>query len=163
LPYTPFLIEDRILYLNELGTYKAKDTETQSILWEYSLNEATHVHPLITENMIIISAERGSIYGLDKSTGNLLWKLDEHVISNVASNKSQLYFLTTDGFLKVLDVNSGQEITKLEFTPTSFEPNSPPSGNIIGAYDIWVDSQNEIIVVSFGDSCQLMAFKLGIP
>ena len=163
LPYTPFLIEDGILYFKEFGTYKAKDTETQSILWEYLLNEATHVHPLITENMIIVLAERGSIYGLDKSTGDLLWKLDEPVISNVISNKSQLYFLTNDGYLKVLDINSGQEITKLEFTPASFELDSPPSGNIIGAYDIWVDSENDTLIMSFGDSCQLMAFKLAIP
>ena len=100
---------------------------------------------------------------MDKKTGSLLWRVDGHAISNVASSKSRIYFLANDGYLKVLDINSGQEITKLGFSPASFEPNSPPSGNIIGAYDLWVDSENDIIVLSFGDSCQLMALKLQMP
>src|SRR5688572_20122380 len=105
----------------------------------------------------------GKIYALDKRTGNLLWNIDAHVLSNVGTNKSQIYFLTNDGYLKVLDLNTGQEITKLEFSPTSLEPNSPPSGNIIGAYYLWVDTENSIVTISFGDSCQLAAFKVEIP
>lgn len=160
LPYVPFLIENKILYFSEAGTYKAKDTETQSIHWEYPLNETVHVHPLITDTMIIILGQSGSIYGLDKIIGNLLWKVDADAISNVAVDGTQIYFLTTDGYLKVLDMNNGQEIAKLEFAPASFEPNSSPSGNIIGAYNLWVDSQRDVVVVSFGDSCQLIALKV---
>jgi outer membrane protein assembly factor BamB len=108
-------------------------------------------------------AQLGSIASLDKKTGNLLWKADAHPISNIASSKSHIYFLTNDGYLKVLDLNSGQEVTKFELSPGSFELNNSPSGNIIGAYNLWVDSQNDIIVVSFGDSCQLMGIKLQLP
>lgn len=160
LPYVPFLVENKILYFSEAGIYKARDTETQSILWEYPLNETVHVHPLITDTMIIILGQSGSIYGLDKIIGNLLWKVDADAISNVAVDGTQIYFLTTDGYLKVLDMNNGQEIAKLEFAPASFEPNSSPSGNIIGAYNLWVDSQRDVVVVSFGDSCQLIALKV---
>lgn len=163
LPYHPFLIENGIMYFVDTEAYKAKDIETQSILWENSVNDAFTAHPLFTHDMIILLTRMGSIYSLDKGTGKLLWKLDENVISNIAVNKSDLYFVTNDGYLKMLDMNSGQEIAKLEFVPASFEPNSPPSGNIIGAYDLWVDSQNDIAVVSFGDSCQLMAIKLQTP
>ena len=94
------------MYFDEAGMYKAKDIETQSILWEYPLNETVHAHPLFTDNMIIIVAELGSIYGLDKKTGTLLWKVDAHTISNVAVNKSKLYYLANDGYLKVLDLNN---------------------------------------------------------
>jgi len=163
LPYYPYLIQNGVMYFSEAEVYKAKEIETQSILWEYSLNEFFTAHALFTDNMIILLTQTGSIYGLDKKTGNLLWKLDEHVISNVAANKSQLYFLTNDGYLKVLDMNNGREITKLEFTHAPFELSSSSSDNIIGAYNIWVDSQNDIVVVSFGDSCQVMGIKLEIP
>jgi outer membrane protein assembly factor BamB len=162
LPYRLFLIENGVMYLYEDGAFKAKETETQSILWEYSANEAFTAHPLITNKVIILLTQMGSVYSVDKGTGKLLWKLDEHTISNVVANKSQLYFLTKDGYLKVLDMNNGQEITKLEFTHAPFALNSPSSDNIIGAYNIWVDSQKDIVVVSFGDSCQVMGIKLEI-
>ena len=82
------------------------------------------------------------------------------MISNVATDESHLYFFTNDGYLTILDINTGQRIERLEFSSASYELNSPPSGNIIGAYNLWVDSQNDIVVVSFGDSCQLMALKI---
>jgi outer membrane protein assembly factor BamB len=163
LPYTPFLIENGIMYFREAGIYKARDTKTQSILWEYPLDEAANVHPLITKDMIIIFAQTENIYGLDKSTGTLKWKVNAQIISNIAADESRLYFLTNDGYLKVLDMKSGQEIEKLEFNPLSFALNNPSSENIIGAYDLWVDAENDIIIVSFGDSCQLMALKYSLP
>ena len=162
LAYYPIIIENGLMYFTEAGSYKAKEVQTQSILWEYSLNETVNVHPLFTDNVIVISTVMGRIYGLDKRTGNLLWNVDAHAISNVTASKSKLYLLAGDGHLKVLDINNGQEIAKLEFSPASFESNSPSTSNIIGAYNVWVDSENDILLVSFGDSCQLSSFKLHI-
>lgn len=161
LPYTPFLIENGIMYLYEGREIKAKELESQSILWEYPIDE--EFDPIFTDNIIIILGWAGNIYGLDKETGNLIWSIDEHAISNVTMNRSHLFVLTNDGYLKVLDINNGQELTKLKFMPGLFETNSPPSGNIIGAYDLWVDLQNDILIASFGDSCQLMALKSNFP
>jgi len=165
LPYHPFLIESGVMYFVDAEAYKAKDIKTQSILWKNSVIDNVAASPLFTDKNIILLTEMGSVYSFDKETGELLWKLneDEHVISNMIADKSYLYFLTNDGYLKVLDLGNGKEIAKLGFTPALFELNSPPSVNIIGAYDLWVDSENDILVVSFGDSCQLISFKLQVP
>lgn len=164
LGYTSFITEDGILFYSEGGTYKAREVETQSIQWEYPLPEFVKGHPLFTDNMIIIVAETGNIYGLDKKDGTLLWKANTHIISNIAVNKSKLYYLANDGYLKVLDLNTGLEIAKVEFAPTPFQLIDPSAENIlIGAYNLWADSDNDILTVSLGDSCQLMGFKINEP
>jgi len=123
-----------------------------------------NVHPLFTENMIIIVSETGNIYGLDKKNGTLVWKVATHIISNVAVNRSKLYYLANDGYLKVLELSTGQEIAKVEFAPTPFQLIDPATENIlIGAYNLWVDSENNILTVSLGDSCQFMGFKINEP
>ena len=157
-PYLPFLVDDGVMYLYEGQEFKAKEVDTSSILWEYSITD--DFDPIFTDNILIILEQKGNIYGLDKHTGELLWNINSQVISNVATDESHLYFFTNDGYLTILDINTGQRIERLEFSSASYELNSPPSGNIIGAYNLWVDSQNDIVVVSFGDSCQLMALKI---
>jgi outer membrane protein assembly factor BamB len=163
LPYTPFIIENGILYLHDVEGFRAIETNTQKVLWKFQIDEQINIHPLITNDIIIVSTSKGNIYVIDKKTGDLVWTLEAHTISNVAIDATRLYFLTKEGYLKVLDQNSGQEIQKLEFLPASFNLNSPSSDTIIGAYDIWVDSLNNIVVVSLGDSCQLMGIKQIVP
>jgi outer membrane protein assembly factor BamB len=163
LPYTPFIIENGILYLHDVEGFKAIETNTQTVLWKYSIDEQINIHPLFINDMIIVRTRSGSIYQINKKTGDLVWMLDAHTISNVAIDTSRAYFLTSDGYLKVLDQKSGQEIQTLEFSPASFTVNSPTLDKPIGAYDIWVDSQNGILVLSLGDSCQLKAFKINLP
>lgn len=55
---------------------------------------------------------------------------------------------------------NGKETGKVEVSPDSFEPNSPPSSYIISAYDVWVDLQIGNAIASFGNSCQVMELSL---
>ena len=161
LSYTPFLIENEILYLHDIEGIKALDTRTQTVIWKYKIAESINVHPTFTKDTVIVSSSSGNIYNVDKKTGNLIWRLDADTISNVAVDTSRLYFLTKDGYLRVFDVISGQEIEKLEFSPASFQLST--SDKLVGGYNVWVDSQNEIVILSLGDSCQLMALKTEMP
>lgn len=161
LPYTPFIIENEILYIHDVEGIKAVDTRNQTIVWKYLIDEPINTHPIFTDDILIVLTSTGNIYSLDKKTGNLIWMLDVYSISNVAMDMSRLYFLTKDGYLKVLDMRSGQEIEKLEFSPASFQLST--SNKIVGGYNVWVDPQTEIVIVSLGDSCQMMALKFQLP
>lgn len=162
LGYTPYITENGIMYLLEGSQLQAKEVETQLVLWKYPITQLLDLS--FADNVIIIIEPTGTLFALDKLTGNLIWNMDAHTISNVVVNKSKLYFLANDGFLKVLDVNNGQETAKLEFAPASFQLTTPSAQEIlIGAFNIWVDSDNDILTVSLGDSCQLMGFKLEAP
>jgi outer membrane protein assembly factor BamB len=160
LPYHPFLIENRVMYFYEARELKARETETQSILWAHLINSDFDL--VFTDNIIIIR-QLDDITGLDKRTGSLLWNLHTHVISNIATDNSYLYFLTNEGNIEVHNLSNGEEVAKLEFVPAAFELDSPSSNNMVGAYNLWADSQNNNLVVSFGDSCQLMSFKIQMP
>jgi outer membrane protein assembly factor BamB len=158
LPYTPFIRENEILYLIDAEGFKALQTETETTLWKYPIDEPINIQPLFTNDLIIITTQIGSLHVLNKETGELLWRSDAHVISNIAAHSSQLYFLTGEGYLAVVDKSDGREIEKLAFLPASFDMSN--SDRIVGGYNVWIDPQDNIIVVSLGDSCQLMAFKL---
>jgi len=110
--------------------------------------------------MIIILSETGNIYSLDKENGDLIWKLDTNIISNITTDTSRLYFLTMDGYLKVLNINNGQELQKFEISSTPFSNNLSDSNIAVGVFNIWIDSQNKTAIFSLGDSCQLIGIKL---
>jgi outer membrane protein assembly factor BamB len=163
MPYTPFIIDNGILYVYDSEGFKAIKTESGETLWRHPINAMTepiNSHPLFVGNMIIILSITGNIYTLDKENGNLIWKSEANVLSNIAADASQLYFLTKDGYLKVLNIGDGQELQKLQISSTPFGVNSPRSDIAIGVYNIWADSQNQTVVFSLGDSCQLIALKL---
>jgi outer membrane protein assembly factor BamB len=160
LPYTPFVIDNEILYSYDSEGFKATQIVSGETLWKHPINEPINSHPLFVDDVIIILSVTGNIYVLDKETGNLLWNSEAKVLSNLAAGTSQLYFLTTDGYLKVLNIREGQEVQKLEISSTPFGVNSPRSDTAIGVYNIWVSPQNQTVIFSLGDSCQLIALEL---
>jgi outer membrane protein assembly factor BamB len=160
LPYTPFVVDNGVLYSHDANGFHATKNETGETLWIQPIDEAINLHPLFIDNIVIILSETGNIYGLDKENGNLIWKKETNIISNIAADTSQLYFLTKDGYLEVLNISSGQEIYKFGISLTGFNNNLADSTVAVGVYNIWMDSQNNIAIFSLGDSCQLIGFKL---
>jgi outer membrane protein assembly factor BamB len=160
LPYTPFVVDDGVLYSHDAKGFKATKNETGETLWTHLIDEAINLHPLFVDNMIIILSETGNIYGIDKENGDLIWKLGTNIISNIAADTSRLYFLTMDGYLEVLNISNGQELQRLEISSTPFNNNLPDSNVAVGVYNIWMDSQNTTAIFSLGDSCQLIGIKL---
>lgn len=163
LPYTPFMIDNGILYSDDSEGIKATHIESEETLWRYPVNAITdpiNIHPLFIDSMIILLSERGNIYSLDKENGNLIWRSDANVLSNLAADTSQLYFLTKDGYFKVLNIDDGKELQQLEISSTPFAVNSPRSDIAIGGYNLWADSQGQTVIFSLGDSCQLIALRL---
>lgn len=159
LPYTPFMVENEILYLHDVEGFKAIETKTKRVLWKRSIDDQINIHPLFINGTIVIPASTGNIYSVNQKTGDLMWNVGAHAISNIAFDQSRLYYLTMDGFLRILDMKSGQEIQKIEFSSVPFRINTPDSQITVGAYDLWMDTKNDVLIVSFGDSCQLMAIK----
>lgn len=157
LPYTPFVVENSVLYLHDVEGFKAEDVNTQKVLWKYAIDFSTT--PLFADNVIIVHTSSNNIYILNKVTGGLIAKVyAPHIISNLAQDSTRIYFLTEEGALEIVDKTSGQVIQKISLSPIPFLLAEPDK--IVGKYNIWVDSRNKVIVASFGASCQLMAFKL---
>ena len=120
--------------------------------------------PIYTDNKIYFRTERGlekgEICAVDMSTGQLLWRSDLGVISNVVVSDKALFVLVESGDLLALNPITGQEIPALRI---SFY-NKPfilySTRTSAGGYYLAYDNENHILFVALGDSRQLFAFKL---
>ncbi len=156
----PYIMDD-VTYASKNGII-AVNTITNKILWEADIRGTYYTGPLFLDDMIFVrtgdSVIAGSVYAIDKNNGLVIWKNDSKVISNICPLGKNLYFLTLDGYLMVVDQNSGQEVAKVEFTAHPFV--LPTAGFSSGAYYVAADPKNNLIFVSLGDSFQLYALQL---
>jgi outer membrane protein assembly factor BamB len=159
----PYIIENEVTYAGNTYGIIANDTQTGDMIWQVDIpEEGFYTGPYFSEDNIYIrtgsSTVPGKVYAIDKRDGTILWEIDSDAISNVCVLGNNLYFLTRDGFLMVLDRQTGSEVEKLEFFPRPFI--LPTAEWRLGGYYVASDPSNNIIVVSLGDSYQLFALKI---
>jgi outer membrane protein assembly factor BamB len=146
------------IYLGEANAIKAKDKSTGVVRWHLDLDGTLELSPIFDKNTIYLHTSglpNNIIYSIDQSSGIVNWQLSTHAISNLYKADSKLYYLTTDAYLVSLDSQSGQEIERVEFSPP-FELNGY---GYTGKYYVTADPNNDIVVVSFGDSNQILGLK----
>lgn len=152
-------IDKNTAYVEESNKIKAIDIHTLSEIWE---TDSLFIGSLVfTENAIFglrFEGLRYQLYAISKENGSLIWKKEIDVVSNIATNGTDVYVLTIDGSLLLLDQETGQEIRKIEISPTPFVVHDP---NVtIGGYYVAVDSTNNVVAFTLGDSCQLVALQI---
>jgi len=145
------------ILMNEL---QAEETATEKLIWRVSLDRELRMAPLFTEDVIYLRSGRtmGSLYAVQLSTGNILWKTDNIVISNItiSPSKKLAYVLTRDGKLLGIDMDSGVITTLIEFSNGPFALNGE---DIVGGYELAYDQTTRSLFILLGDSRQLFAFK----
>jgi outer membrane protein assembly factor BamB len=156
----PFIVDD-VTYAIGNGII-AMDTKTGKTLWEADIQDMYYTGPLFMDDVIYVrrgdSIIPGNVYAIDKNNGEILWKNDEKVISNICPLGSNLYFLTWDGYLIGVEQKNGQEIARIEFSPRPFNLRTGTLN--VGGYYVAADSENNIVSVSLGDSFQLFALHI---
>jgi len=161
----PYIVGDDITYAGNDSGILALETKTGNLIWQTNIEGAYYTGPYFLEDNIYLrtgsSVIPGSVYAIDKISGEILWKNDANAISNLCSLGNNLYFLTLDGYLMVLDRETGLEVAKLEFSPHPFILPTPEWR--LGGYYVTSDPTNNIIAVSLGDSYQLFALKINNP
>ncbi len=159
----PYIVGDDVTYVSDNGIV-ALETQTGNTIWRANI-EGSYSRPYFLEDNIYVrtgdSVIPGSVYAIDKSSGEILWVNDANAISNLCSLGESLYFLNLDGYLMVLDRQTGVEVAKLEFSPRPFI--LPTAEWRLGGYYVASDQTNNIIAVSLGDSYQLFALKINDP
>ena len=154
--------EDNILYWMGGGKVFAEEANTGNVIWATEINESLS-NPVFTEGSIFIRTGDillgGNLYAINRTNGNIEWKKNLHIISNVDVTDFGVYFLTMDGYLIVLDPQTGEEVAKLEFNsrPFALNYNSP---ELIGGYFVDANPEKGMIAASLGDSCQIMVIKI---
>jgi outer membrane protein assembly factor BamB len=141
---------------------KAINTNTGNLLWEVELDRELTLAPVFTDNIIYLRTGRGvgSAYAIERSTGKILWKTDNTIISNLAlsTKKDSVYVLNQSGELWKIDGSSGESEHIIEFTNTPFLINGPEE--IVGGYELAYDNTENILYILLGDSRQLFAYQM---
>lgn len=157
--YPPFMKDRGVLYLVDFEGFKAIEENTGSVIWVYPLfNEVIDIQPVFIDDTIILRTNGRNIWVLNKSTGNLIWKHQSDIISNIAANKANVLFLTKDGRLVFLDKETGKEEKFLQFSETPFHVDNT-SRTVVGGFYVWADVETNKVFVSLGDTCQILSFE----
>lgn len=159
----PYIISNEVTYSNSTDGIIATDAETGDLIWKATIpDEGFYTGPYFSEDSIYIrtgsSTVPGKVYAINKNNGEIRWKSNAEAISNVVLLGENIYFLSLDGYLLVLDHQTGSEVTNLEFSPRPFI--LPTAEWRLGGYYLASDPVNNIIVVSIGDSYQLFALRV---
>jgi outer membrane protein assembly factor BamB len=141
---------------------QAINTSTGDVIWQrFDLDDYLRLAPIFLNDRILVRTgeESGSIYVLDRTTGETLWKSNDNIISSIAYSprNGHLYALTQDGQLLGIDKDNGNQIILVEFSNIPFTLSGKDQG---GGYEIAFDGSTQNLYVLLGDSRQLFAFKV---
>lgn len=146
------------IYLEESSAIESRDKFTGVVRWHLDLEGTVGFSPIFDKNTIYLRTSgvpNNIIYSIDQTAGTVNWQLSTHAISNLYKTDSKLYYSTVDAHLISLDSESGQEIERIDFSP----PFELDGYGYIGRYYVTADPINDIVVVSFGDSDQILGIK----
>lgn len=150
LVYT-FWNEETTAYDIELDTVKAKANGKDR--WSTKLSGFISQPPIVEKNTMIIqlgSLGRSSdVVGVSKSDGQLIWT-QENVVSNVAIAQSIAYMMTTDGYLRAIDIDSGRLMAALQLVTDGIDTQF---------FHYQISAVANEVYILLGDSNQLLAFE----
>ena len=144
--------------VNVIQLQKAKRTlaqdETGQILWQVESYIIGGPVLFIEENDILISSGlplTSWLTRMNYRTGQTIWIATRGFVSNPVLFDGKVFALTIDGKLVALDVSSGQEIGNVQFDRNF--------SDALGETSFFVAAQPPYVVVYFGDTQELVAFK----
>ena len=160
-----FIEEDNVRYVKDLNTFKAIDSNSGTLIWEVLFDGGFSMGPTFTQDEILILTRADShvsnLYSLSKKTGEVLWRKSFDLISNIDVKDFKVYAITSNGNLIVLDQKNGNELLNIKFSSQPFVlPSSSRADKLIGAYTVSADPKNNVVIISLGDSCELLAMKI---
>lgn len=91
------------------GVFRALDIRTGAEKWTFEIDAAFAAPPLLTPDVVYIGSLGNELFGLDRSTGRLLWEteLKGRVKSAMATKENKLVVLTEPRFVYLFETVEG--------------------------------------------------------
>jgi outer membrane protein assembly factor BamB len=143
------------------------DRETGGIKQSFEREKSYKGSEGVVSNGIILKRHYfgyGPVHAFSLSTGNQLWTINELVVSNIAVDGSTAYFVTMNTELAAVNIQTGEILGRLYFTP-EFDPNFDYyDSNYQSSFDSFkraptIAAGNGYVVVFYEDKKQLSVFR----
>ena len=120
--------------------------------WKVDFDGPIRSWPIEFGNLLLLRVGYpSSLYALDASTGNSIWTIDEDLASDPVIFQGKIYAITVDAELVSFDPATGRELGSTQY--------SPPVTNSTSRQNLYaVAASGEILVVYFGDSCEMLMY-----
>jgi outer membrane protein assembly factor BamB len=129
---------------------QAVDKATQQVLWTTDIDKLEPVMrlPVLVDNILLVGI-REQVLAIDAQTGQVKWRnKDTPFASNFVVMNGYLYALDEKARLLQLDVKTGQEKGRIQFTPARTS---------VSDKRYWIAADGQMLFVSFEDSQELIA------
>jgi outer membrane protein assembly factor BamB len=149
-----------VMYVQD-NAFRAIEVASGHELWQVDVDRfGFWSSPIFDKGIIFVRTAdvKGTIYSIDQSTGEINWKVSQDMYSNLFVANGKIYFISSDGYLVVIDRNSGAELSRVGFSPSGFKLKGDRED-----YCITGDPTNNVLAVAFGDNNQILGIKIKNP
>jgi len=160
--YSTFLVKNNTAYWQQWPlNLVATNLQSGERNWIQSFEGGFEKTPVFAEDLIFVVTFGGQLFVLDEATGEIVWHTEplnslthpERIVSNITIADAVVYYLTQDSQLRALNIDTGEVIGAIEFTPSLFT-----LGTNVKNYRYDVAANDNFVAVYFGDSDQLFSF-----
>jgi outer membrane protein assembly factor BamB len=151
-----YLEINNVLYMNDVLAIRAVDASSMQELWRVEVG-AYDAAPIFDNGTIFVAAWK-NIHSIEQTTGKINWSVPNDALGNLYITGRKIYYISKDSSLVSLDRATGNEISRVKILP-EIDARGPHSGGFFVAGD----PSNNVIVVSFANSKQIIALKVLNP
>ncbi|NHZ72071.1 MAG: PQQ-binding-like beta-propeller repeat protein, partial [Aquificales bacterium] len=155
--YSSFANDGNVRFDYDRSYIRAYDIQDNSLIWDVSFEDAIVYRPVFSNGLIIVHSGRysGTLHVLDSETGRQLWE-KEGVVSDFGVNDKTLFFVTTQGEILAVDVETGETQGRLILNDAELNTQN---GAFASYSSYFVRVVDDIILVYLGDTGQLFSFQ----
>lgn len=153
--YTLFLVDDETFY-DWTGKYVIATGKTN---WQTEVYDKNYVRPaidtispVIADSLILVKSGHGAyspITALSKDDGSEVWKFEQNIVSNIALDNSNAYFVTENSQLVAVNSQTGEVLGVADFTP-KFDKDF----DFVNT-SIFIAAYNKVVAVYFENTRQI--------
>jgi len=155
-----YSVGGELFYEPTVQQFSLRNGETGSILWSINTPDGIGQGDILASEEVLIIQGANQLIAIELNSGERLWEYTQgEIISNLAIDDQQLYFLNIDAALISLELTTGKVVNTINFIPPAPEARRRTTGTGSIA-NSWVTINNDIVAIYFNDIETLNAFKI---
>lgn len=152
--------EGNIMLIRLARGILTQSLESGSTLWRIDLDDDVTSVQVSGDSRLLLRTGRdvGSVYAIDIESGDILWRTDKNVVSNIAVVGVVAFFLTEDAELQAVNVETGRPMSVIQFEPPEVVLQTDGHKR-----PFLVAASSSLVAVYFGDAREILSYRFAFP